>query len=313
MRSVLVIIFNQDFSQNIPKLEKLYHGRFSHVIYVVPDHSSKFDALYRSQSLPTVFVKSMDRLFNKTRYIFGKRNLHSLERKYKNVINKQFCRVIGYQYYFYDYITQVSKKLLSCDVDWYWIVADDAILNPQINEETISKVLGLTIDTDCVVCRPVIGSDKWIERISGSVKAGEIKLARALGNKFPVSLNHKIDPEPGAIKNTKISVACADFFGLKKDLLKSVLKYWKRCFVEKIYVEIAVPNTLLAASRSPFILDNFLWEGSASPKEWQRLVAQMIDLNSTFVHPVKLSAVPSEKINWLRTSHVAQIETYGSS
>lgn len=38
MKSALVIPFNQDFTQNVPKLDTLYRGRFSEIRYLAPDH-----------------------------------------------------------------------------------------------------------------------------------------------------------------------------------------------------------------------------------------------------------------------------------
>jgi hypothetical protein len=312
MKSVLVIIFNRDYSKNIPKLEQLYAGRFAHIIYLVPNHSSRFDKFYDDKRISQEIVKLSDKAFNMGRKLLGKRNSFALDKPLEESIKGRLYRAVGHQFYFYDFITQVSKYLLSLQADWYWFVGDDALLHPRIDEETIVKKIVLTAETDCVLCRPVIGSDKWIGKIAGSVEDGEKKLMNALGKKYPVTLNHKINPESGAMKNTRIPVACADFFGFNKDILRNVLQYFKKCFINKIYVEIALPNSLLAASQSPLFLDYFIWDGTTKPGDWERLYLRMIETNSIFAHPIKLSAVPDEKIDWLRTDQVARKNIYGA-
>ena len=130
MKSALVIIFNQDFSKNIPKLETLYGGRFSHIIYLVPDHSSRVDKFYANHKIPQEFVKLADKAISTGRHLFQKRNPFGLNNSLKESVKERFYRVIGHQIYFYDFIKQASEHLLSLKVDWFWFIGGmEYILN----------------------------------------------------------------------------------------------------------------------------------------------------------------------------------------
>jgi hypothetical protein len=134
------------------------------------------------------------------------------------------------------------------------------------------------------------------------VAEAENKLASALKGRFPVPGSTEFPHHTEAHRNTTVIVACADFFGVRKDRLPGVLRSWQKCFRQKIFVEMAVPNALLAECEHPFILNDYLWDGTVQAQEWEKLVLRLLASERTaFAHPIKLSAVPNECIEWLRS------------
>lgn len=293
MKSALIVLFNQDFSRSIPKLESLYRHRFSEVLYLVPDHHSALDRFYRGGALARAAAYPLDCVVSRLRRQAGKRNPGALENSPGSLDDGRLIRVCGHQFYFYHFLVQAANALRKLDVDWIWVLGDDALLNPRIDERTIHGFLGLNSDTDSVLCRPVIGSDKWIERIAGSVASAERDLADSLVDPPQIVA---IEAEPGAERNRSVPVACADFFGFRRDRLEAFLRSARACFARKLYVEIAVPNILLSVCRSTFFLTGFDWR-RIEADGWRPLVADLLASSSAaFAHPVKLSQIPAEEI-----------------
>lgn len=301
MKSALVILFNQDFSKNIPKLEQIYGGRFATIVYLTPDHYSRLHRCYTERPWPQWLPFLLDRGYSAIRRAIGKKNLYEAATEIQTVLGTRFLRVVGHQFHFYYFLVQAADALLALDVDWYWVVGDDALINPSLNEASLPLALGMTTQTDAVLCRPVIGSDAWIAKIAESVPIARRCLRAALGDYSPLQRGYAVKPEAGALKNTDIAVACADFFGVSKRCLQDVLPLWRRCFREKLYVEMAFPNSLLQVAGHPVFTDRFYWQRVADAKESIALVERFCDDPPyIFVHPVKLSAIDEDMVNLLR-------------
>lgn len=303
MKSALVIIFNQDFSKNIPKLQSIYRNRFSQIVYLVPDHWNKLDSLYKSKKIPHWIPLWIDKGVSNLRKIFRKMNANSLDAQAIEAMGKNFIKVIGHQYYFYDFISQAENTLLELDVDWYWIIGDDALLNPAANEQNMHTRLKMPIDSDSVVCKPVIGTDSWLEKIEESVESAYSRLEKAFGRVDTYRSKLSVRPEKESDNNKEIAVACADFFGLSKETLRAVLPLWKRCLASKLFVEVGLPNALIKASRKPWSTSDFYWQRIGSMKESIRLIEEFSKTPATiFVHPIKLSVFSKEQVSSLCSS-----------
>ena len=88
----LLVLFNHRYDKNLPLLDEMYRGRFSHIYYIVPFYDG-------------------DR--------------------------KDVIPVYGRSVFFEIYIAQAYNMLKDKGFDYYYIVADDMIINPAINENSI--------------------------------------------------------------------------------------------------------------------------------------------------------------------------------
>lgn len=103
----LLIVYNHRYDKNIPILDKIYEGKFSHVFHIVPFYDG-------------------DR---------------------ENVI-----AVYESSYYFQNYIAQAYQHLKNQGFTHYFVVADDMIINPSVNENNLFEQLGIST-TDCYIPR----------------------------------------------------------------------------------------------------------------------------------------------------------------
>jgi hypothetical protein len=308
MKSALVILFNQDFSKNIPKLEALYGGRFDEIVYLVPDHASRLHRAYERKDVPARPLLWLDRVWNAFRRLLRRRNAHELHRIAAEEIGKRLIRVHGHQFYFHHFVAQAVGRLLALDVDWYWIVGDDAILHPRFDGAALARHFGLDETDeapDAVLCTPVVSRQDWLGRIEGSVDAARGRIRRALGDPAPQVRRYGIAVEEGAGDNRDVCVGCADFFGLSRGLLARFASAAERCFDEKLYVEVAVPNIVLAEAMRPRFFSDYLWKRLASPEEGRALVAELGGASTdVFAHPIKLSAIGADQLGQLRGNAV---------
>lgn len=299
MKSALVILFNQDHSINIPKLEEVYRNRFSEILYLVPDHHSATDRLFKGSTWAQRCALPLDRLIARLRRMLGRHNPFELRDTGILTREKSLLRVVGHQFYFYHFLSQARSVLQELSVDWYWVVGDDALLNPRINENSILDFLGVSPKDTFALCRPVLGSDAWIQQIAGSIGRAQDLLSRALP---AAPALEGILPEPGALQNRSLPVACADFLGIRRDRLDEFLETCDACFDQKIYVELAVPNIVLSLHGGVHWIEDFDWQRIAADA-WRPLVDQLkASPTCAFTHPVKLSHVPTEMLHHLRTA-----------
>lgn len=300
MKSTLVVIFNQDYSKNIPKLERIYGDRFARVEYLVPDHSSYLHRLYSNKAVPVFIPFWLDAACSFVRRSFGRRNAHELELAKESLLHRRIFRVIGHQFYFYHFVVQAADRLLASDSDWYWLAGDDAIINPALNEAAMERKFGLCRESgpDLVMCRPVISRDDWIAHIEGSVRGASERLLSAIGNPEVWCDRFSIRRETGANANKHVPVACVDFIGLSRGLLERSISVLRSCFREKLYVELGFPNAVLSACSRPVFVDDYVWERSVGAEKVVEMVEQLRGNPETiFAHPIKLSALDGAMID----------------
>src|SRR5262249_15896044 len=148
-RHVLVLFFNEDYTKNVAKLKAIYETRFSQVVCIAPDHYGRLDRYYRQPGNPPyTVVRVADTLINLRRRILGRRNLHEADIP----APIRVWRAHGFKYYFQDFFWQVRDKLFDLEVDWYWFVADDLLLHPNLNEENIGPTLVKDAQASSVIC-----------------------------------------------------------------------------------------------------------------------------------------------------------------
>lgn len=107
MKTALLIIYNHRFDKNIPRLDALYDGVFSHVYHVVPFYDG---------AQPNVIP------------------------------------VYESSYRFQSYISQAYTHLKDKGFTHFFVVADDMLLHPSINEHTLWDALGLEPDACFLPC-----------------------------------------------------------------------------------------------------------------------------------------------------------------
>ena len=182
---------------------------------------------------------------------------------------------------------------MDLETHWYLIVGDDAILNPEIDEATFESFVGAKPENDAVLCQPVIGSDRWVAEIAGSVSDARRKLSNVFGSVPTFTRDrYHIQPDVGAEENVDAAVACADFLALRRGLFEELMPIWERCFKERIYVEMAVPNAVLNRAQSPIMTNKFVWQRTVSSADSKAVYQRMLSEPGTvFCHPVKLSSL----------------------
>lgn len=99
----LVIVFNHKYNKNIPKLDKIYGGRFRNIFYLVPFH--------------TETMKGAE------------------TKKIISVYETSFC--------FQGYFAQGYSQFRDDKYSHYIMIGDDVILNPKLNEDNILSELNL--------------------------------------------------------------------------------------------------------------------------------------------------------------------------
>lgn len=301
MKSSLVIIFNQDFSKNIEKLEQLYAHRFKRIRYIVPTTLARWSAPgLRSGRWPVGFYLAIDSLLTFFNRISGRRSKFSiLGTQYHRENKSRILSVVGDQYYFYHFISQASQVLLSDDSEWFWFVGDDAVLNAQINQQNFFDFLNLEKGVDAVLCRPVIATDSWLIKIQKSVDSAREKIVKVLGTCTPYKQKLAIDREDVNSQNTEVCVACADFFGVSRDVLERSIEDFNAAIKQRIFVEVCVPNVLLKHANKPVSFSNFTWVSQPSESQLKDMAVQLINSDTVFAHPIKLSSMTNEDLKKL--------------
>jgi len=300
MKSSLIVIFNQDFSVNIEKLEALYAKRFDRIQYLVPITLSRFTKNhYRTGRLPIwlflgfdYFLRAFNQLFNR------KKAFSTLGSDYYFQNKKRIIKVLGDQYFFYHYIYQASESLLDNDSEWFWFIGDDAILNSSINQSNFFEFMNIDIESgvDAVLCKPVIGTDDWLENIQNSVQEANQKVIKLTGSNKPYLGKLNVEKEDPCSKNEHLCVACADFFGVHRNVLEKSLKDFNASIKERLFVEVCVPNVLLKHANKPISFSNFSWYTQPTDDELVSMKQQLRNDTTVFSHPIKLSTMSLDEI-----------------
>lgn len=181
VKSALVIPFNQDFTQNVPKLDTHSIGALFRDSLPGTGPLSRLGSMHHEGGLRGQAAHLADRVVSATRRRLGKHNSFELRGAEAVTYEDQIFHVVGHQFYFYHFAVQAADALLKLNVDWFWLIGDDAILNSRLDEATLARRFDLDARTDAVLCRPVYGSDAWIEHICGSVDSGLQRASSALG------------------------------------------------------------------------------------------------------------------------------------
>jgi hypothetical protein len=289
-RNALVIFFNQDYSLNIPRLQSLYGNRFSKIIYIVPDHYSGLEKLYRKHDKSFRYINALDIVINRFRRALGKKNRHELadHKEFYNIVN-----VTGFRYYFHDFFWQARRQIVELESDWYWFVADDLLLNPVLNENNIENILLQNRNSHSVICQPHYARDEWIKYFhrSGDTLINYLRLAKAYPLDFR-QYNLPRDPhKPGPSQNNVIA-GCADFFGVNSIILHEVLRKCHSMAMKKVFVEVALPNILLAQDPGCTITKSYIWDFNEDRGAEETIMTFITDPgHRIFYHPVKLSTM----------------------
>ncbi len=300
MKSSLVIIFNQDYSINIEKLEKLYSSRFDRIEYLVPTSISRLTNGFRKGKLPVYFYLLINSLI---RFIFKLVNHQPpssiLNTDFHHKHKHRIHNVIGEQYFFYHYIAQSAKKLLESDSEWFWFVGDDAVLNSNITQDNFFSFLKIKSkdNIDAVLCEPIIATDEWLCKIQNNVESAENEITNLLGTSRPYDNKLVLEKEKASSSNENVSVACADFFGVRRDVLERSINHFNNAIRSRLFVEVCTPNILIYNANNPFSFSNFKWISQPSHSEITKMVKQLKNKDIVFAHPVKLSALSIENIN----------------
>jgi len=295
MKNALIIFFNTDFSKNIPILEQIYGPRFSNILYIVPDHSSRLRQQYDDHKIPYAQVNKKDRLLNKARRLAGKKNAHELTDK---SFNSKIERVIGFQYFFQDYFWQARKRILAMDAQWYWFVSDDVFINPAFNEQNILDVLSSNKDLS-FISAPHHPSNAWINWFQGSTEqaVNKLKQTDCLPIEF-TNLDFQNDVnQPGPYEKSVVA-GCSDIFAIHKSRISKFLDYCHQTALEKIFVELAIPNILLTHCSAVSFVNDYVWDFDMNRGDWAK-VERFLNSEKFYYHPVKLSLLDQKKIQTL--------------
>jgi hypothetical protein len=288
-RHALVLCFNEDYTKYVDKLMVIYKARFSQVTCIAPDHYGQLERYYRYPGYPSyAVVNGADRTINRCRRVLGRRNLHEAE--FPTSID--VWRVQGFKHYFHDFFWQVRKKLVDLRADWYWFVADDLLLHPNLNEENVGSLIH-GAQSRSVICKPVFARDDWsawfhgsVDHVVESLRACETYPLDAKDYDFPD------DPIRQGRNSHRIISACADFFGCHREMLLPVLERFHRLAKRKVFVEVAVPNTILCLDPHASYLDSYQWD-FAEDRGSERKIAAFVASGGKhlFYHPAKLSTL----------------------
>jgi len=292
MRQALVVIFNQDWSCNVPALERLHGARFERRAYLVPDHASRFAPWYVDPRRSALAGFVADCGYNRVRRVLGRRNAHELEPGAAHACGGRRLRVVGHQYQFHHFICQAWRGLRAMDADWYWFVGDDVLPAAWFDAARAFERLGAAPGTDCVLCRPQAKDDGWVRHFNGGAATIGRVLDRCLPRERLAVLDARYRELCGVSLDRAALGGCSDFFGVSRALLARAVPVWRALFRRHLFVEMAVPNALLALAERPHHVERYLWEFGDGRERWRALAGRLFrDPGLAFAHPVKLSGL----------------------
>lgn len=286
----LLIIYNHRFDRNIPILNKIYEGRFSHIFHIIPFYDG-----------------------NK-----------------ENVIP-----VYESSYQFSGYISQAYTHLKEKGFTHYFVVADDMVINPKINELNFWEQTGISIDS-CYISSFIsfqtrsVNWERTVEALAYNTygKGAEIsniipKLEEAQKrfkhHNLPIgtvpfkyvynnvrqnrSLNLydklRLIKRKGHLAYPLVG-GYSDIFLITADVMDEFALYCGAFAATRLFVEIAIPTALaLASKKIQFDKDIKLKQRALwSAEDHKFLEKYNFSLsalnedypeNTLFIHPVKLS------------------------
>jgi hypothetical protein len=300
MRSALVVLFNIDYSVNIPKLNDIYGNRFSRIFYIAPDHFSRLDTSYRDHQTNILIPYAIDRIVSAVRRVGLRVNENEIDKKQLDHTKTKLLRAVGHKYYFYHFIVQIQKRLDLQELDWVWFVSDDVLLNWWFDDSRIASRIQLGENNDCVMCRPKVMTHHWVTKFEGSTAKFEQDLAACIPYAEFTKLVQNKRTLLGNDRDHLILGGCSDFFGVRPSLLAKLIPVWKKMFNRKMFVELAIPHSLLAMSEKPMMTDDYLWSFDNERDQPETMIRKLRQHKQwLFVHPVKLFNIESSSLNEL--------------
>lgn len=290
----LLVIYNHRYDKNIPRIDQIYTGRFSHVFHIVPFYDGEKD----------------------------------------NVIP-----VYDNSFQFQGYISQAYQHLKNDGFTHYVVVADDMVINPQLNEHNFFELSGIHEDTcfthkfcDAKVINPGWWHAKDIVRFSTSYRGVEIdnilpskeqaqQLFTAHGfqtrmvpewpyqnlrrsvKEFLLEKRRMIRLKLFRKVYYRYPLVCgySDMIVVPTDIMPRFCQYCGAFAAARLFVEVAIPTSMaLCSSKLQEIKDikmnqfiifpkekdkNILTEANFSYNELVRLFPS----DMLYIHPVKLS------------------------
>jgi hypothetical protein len=296
----LLIIYNHRFDRNIPKLEKIYEGRFNNIFHVIPFYDGDV----------------------------------------KNVIP-----VYENSFYFEGYVAQAFQQIKDKGFTHFFIVADDMIINPDINEDSLWDCIGIEKE-DCLMVSKFgwkklqDTNKKWLwifNALNYRVKTPGVEISAILPSKEEaqkkfdkLNLPYSKLPIRSILKNFSISSAktlkkdiehirrsvklfnwnrtldypmiggYSDIFLITSDNMKQFATYCGAFAATNLFVEIAIPTAMALSCDSIKLISDTKYRNGAMWSDKDRAFLDSFD-NSIqklqqsfpkdllFLHPIKLS------------------------
>lgn len=296
----LLIVYNHRFDQNIPRVESLYHGKFSHVFHLVPFYDGD-----KSNVIP----------------------------------------VYAHSYYFQSYISQAYTHLRNEGFTHFFVVADDMLIHPSIDENNLWEMLGLDKDS-CMISRMIEIQKRtkpWPripEAIAYKVKQTGVEIENVLPSKekacelfakhgistAPINASSygyldrykrlfKLEKEKEGIisgwfrtrkapKEIQLDYPLvggySDIFLVTADVMPTFCSYCGAFAASHLFVELAVPTAMILSAHKITYIDELKLKGVAMwvAQDFQFLEPYNHSLSALianypedklYIHPIKLS------------------------
>lgn len=281
----LLIIYNHRFDRNIPILEKMYEGVFSHIFHIIPFYDGE-----KENVIPV----------------------------YEN------------SWYFSGYISQAYTHLKNKGFTHYFVVADDMLLNPEINEHNLFEKTGLKEDECFLDYLNILQhmNTRWhqIRAMRFKVEQGGVEIAKMLPDKefakqrlalygvpdkpIPMGpfVNRHIEDFFRYLKEYRRRIPEYPLVGGYADIMlitaQAMDKFALYCGIfaaTSLFVEIAVPTALALATEkmklsadTNYKVSGALWneQDKAFLQKYHYQLKELIadfPKDRLFLHPIKLS------------------------
>ena len=284
----LMVIYNHRYDKNIPRIEELYKGKFSHIFHIMPFYDGN-----KENVIPV----------------------------YEN------------SFYFSNYIAQAYQHLKNKGFTHFFVVADDMILNPVINENSLWDETGIQKD-ECYISGflEMHKRKQWWGHIISAMKfklkqpgvefqsyLPKIEEAEKCFKKF--NLEYKAIPWKLLLFSTNLKTKLklikrgkilrkfkyplvggySDIFLITAKTMEKFAQYCGIFAASRLFVEIAIPTSMVLSAEkihvgSGKLKGSAMWSNdvkkSLAEKYQNSLSALLKDYpkDTFFLHPVKLSA-----------------------
>lgn len=222
------------------------------------------------------------------------RNIPRIEELYRNRFSNIFHIIPFYDgnkdnvisvydssYYFQNYIAQAYQQIKKMEFTHYFIVADDMILNPRINENSLWNEMGL-LPHECYISRltiPQIRKDFWYwlpDLMKYKIEQSGVEIKNILPSleeakkqfdlhKIPYSripIKRLLPPNWNILKERVIKKlplsrelkyplvgGYSDILMITSDVMPKFCQYCGAFAATKLFVEIAIPTSIVLSSK----------------------------------------------------------------